>query len=141
VVVLVRHAEKEAAPADDPPLTRAGRKRAAELAKRVKVLAAKYPLRAIFTTDYVRTRQTAAPLAAATHVAPTVTNDDPVNGVLAIHDGIVVIVGHSNTIPKLIQELGGPAGIVIADGEFNRFFTLAEPGTPRAKLVDATYGK
>jgi hypothetical protein len=44
-------------------------------------------------------------------------------------------------LPKIIEALGGLAGIVIADNEFNRFFTLGAPGTPRARLADNTYGK
>jgi phosphohistidine phosphatase SixA len=141
IVILVRHAEKEAAPADNPHLTPAGRARAEELSKLVDILMQKFPLRAIFTTDFLRTRQTAAPLSAASHVALTVTNDDPTAQVLAIQGGMVVIVGHGDTVPKLIEALGGPAGIVIADNEFNRFFALAAPGTLRAKLADSTYGK
>jgi broad specificity phosphatase PhoE len=61
IVVLVRHAETAARPADDPSLTAAGRVRAEELAKMVQVLMQQFPLRAIFTTDYRRTRETAAP--------------------------------------------------------------------------------
>jgi phosphohistidine phosphatase SixA len=141
LIIFVRHAEKEAAPKDNPPLTPAGRERAAELVKVVEVLTAKIPLRAIFTTDYLRTRETAAPLAAATHIAPTVTNGDPLAGIRAIHGGAVVVVGHSNTLPGFIQALGGPAGIAIADAEFQHLFLLAAPGTPRAKLAALTYGK
>ena len=77
IVILVRHAEKEAAPADNPHLNAAGRARADELAKLVEILTQKFPLRAIFITDFLRTRETAAPLSSASHVALTVTNDDP----------------------------------------------------------------
>ncbi|HXA52421.1 MAG TPA: hypothetical protein VNV86_19020, partial [Candidatus Acidoferrum sp.] len=108
--------------ADNPHLSAAGRARAGELAKLMEILTQKFPLRAIFITDFLRTRETAAQA-------------------LAIQGGMVVIVGHSNTVPKLIEALGGPAGIVIADNEFNPFFALAAPGTPRAKLSDSTYGK
>jgi len=141
LVIFVRHAEKEAAPTDNPPLSPAGRVRAAELAKVVAVLTAKIPLRAIFTTDFQRTRDTAAPLAAATRIAPTVTNDDPVARIRAIRGGAVVVVGHSNTVPGFIQALGGPSGIVIADEEFGHLFLLAAPGTPQAKLAALAYGK
>ena len=77
IVILVRHAEKEAAPADNPHLSAAGRARAGELAKLMEILTQKFPLRAIFITDFLRTRETAAPLSSASHVALTVTNDDP----------------------------------------------------------------
>ena len=141
LVILVRHAEKEAAPKDDPPLTAAGRERAAELARVVAVLTAGAPLRAIFTTDYQRTRETAAPVATAAHVVPITSNDDPVAKVRAIQGGVVVIVGHSNTLPKFIEALGGTAGVVIEDAEFNHLYLLAAPGTPRAKLAAVSYGK
>lgn len=141
LVIFVRHAEKEASPTDNPPLSPAGRARAAEFVKVVTVLTAKIPLRAIFTTDFLRTRDTAAPLAAATHIAPTVTNDDPVARIRAIRGGAVVVVGHSNTVPGFIQALGGPAGIVIDDAEFGHLFLLATPGTSQAKLAALTYGR
>ena len=141
LVIFVRHAEKEAAPKDNPPLSPAGRERAAALVKVVEVLTAKIPLRAIFTTDFLRTRETAAPLSAATHIAPTVTNDDPVTRIKAIQGGAVVVVGHSNTLPGFIQALGGPAGIVIADEEFQHMFLLAAAATPQAKLATVNYGR
>ncbi len=97
----------------------------------VEVLTAKLPVRAIFTTDYLRTRDTAAPLAAAARIAPTVTNDDPVARIRAIQGGTVVIVGHSNTLPAFIEALGGPAGIVIADGEYRHAFCCPHPARRR----------
>jgi len=141
LVILVRHAEKEAAPAEDPGLTAAGQERAAELARVVAVLTANVPLRAIFSTTYQRTRQTAAPLAAASGVPVTASNDDPVPKVLAIRGGAVVIVGHSNTVPALIRALGGPAGVVIADSEYGHLYVLSNPGTPRATLASLGYGR
>jgi broad specificity phosphatase PhoE len=141
LVIFVRHAEKEAAPQDNPSLTPAGRERAAALVQVVEVLTAKVPLRAIFTTDFARTRETAAPLAAATHIAPTVTNDDPMARIRAMRGGTVVIVGHSNTLPAFIEALGGPAGIVIGDAEFSHLFVLSAPATRQAKLASLSYGK
>jgi broad specificity phosphatase PhoE len=109
--------------------------------KVVEVLTAKLPLRAIFTTDYLRTRETAAPLAAATHITPTTTNDDPLPRIRAIRGGAVVVVGHSNTLPGFIQALGGPSGVVIADEDFQHFFLLAAPATRQAKFASLAYGK
>ena len=58
-VIVVRHAEKAAEPAADPPLTAEGIARAEVLSKLLSTM----PVTAILSTDYVRTRSTAAPLA------------------------------------------------------------------------------
>jgi broad specificity phosphatase PhoE len=72
VVFMVRHAERAASPApappaghmsmtaaaDDPPLSPAGQERAARLAAMLR----SSDIRHIFTTEFLRTRQTAAPL-------------------------------------------------------------------------------
>src|SRR5262245_7952006 len=68
VVLLVRHAEKAAQPADDPPLTQNGRRRAEALAEVIKDA---HPT-AIITTQLHRTVETAQPSAAATGVTPEV---------------------------------------------------------------------
>jgi hypothetical protein len=47
-----------------------------------------------------------------------------------------VVIGHSNTIPALIQALGGLGGVVIADAEFNHLYLLAG-----SSLASLTYGK
>src|SRR4051812_42706864 len=73
VVLVVRHAEKAAQPADDPPLTPAGRQRAAELARVVQAWsAAGAPVRALFASEVKRTQQTLEPLTAATGVKVSV---------------------------------------------------------------------
>ena len=55
---LVRHAEKTKAETD-PALTEVGAKRAQDLAMRLKGV----PLTKIYSSDYIRTRDTAAPIA------------------------------------------------------------------------------
>jgi len=60
-VVLVRHAEKAPAPADDPPLTAAGEARARDLWTAVHDAG----VDAVITTQFVRTRATAQPTATA----------------------------------------------------------------------------
>src|SRR5687767_8231863 len=59
IVLLVRHAEKAPAPANDPPLTPAGAKRADALAEALSDAEVK----AIITTGARRTRETAQPIA------------------------------------------------------------------------------
>src|SRR5690348_14127274 len=66
-VFLVRHAEKEAEPKQDPPLTKAGVARSQELAR----LLGAANIKAIYTSQFIRTKQTAEPLTAKTGVTVT----------------------------------------------------------------------
>src|ERR1700694_910208 len=70
VLVLVRHADKAAEPADDPPLTAAGAKRAQDLAAALRTAG----VTAIITTQLRRTRETAQPLATALGLVAQVVN-------------------------------------------------------------------
>src|SRR5258708_37686179 len=70
ILILVRHADKAAQPADDPPLTAAGAKRAQDLAEALRPAG----VTAIITTQLRRTRDTAQPLATALGIVPEVVN-------------------------------------------------------------------
>jgi hypothetical protein len=63
-----------------------------------------------------------------------------VKRILAVNGGVVVVAGHSNTVPAVIQALGGPSGIVIADMEFDRFFAVTA-ARGHAVLVATRYGR
>lgn len=114
VVHAVRHAEKAGAPEGDPPLTPAGTARAQALARQMAAV----ELAAIYATPYRRTRDTVIPTARAHGLDPDdIRTDLPPTGplaahILAEHPGETVLVcGHSNTVPALLEALGagGPA--------------------------------
>ena len=143
-VILVRHAEKVAgAPAmnDDPALTPEGEARAKKLAS----LLAKSGVTTIYTTPFARTRNTAAPLAAALKITPVEVKPGPSYAadlaakIRAEHAGeTVLVVGHSNTTPNVMKALGVANPPVIDDAtEFDNLFivTLAE----EAKLLVLKY--
>lgn len=146
VVVLVRHAEKDTAPGADPVLSAAGAARAATLAARPEVAGAT----AAYATQFRRTQQTAAPVAArrrfATTVMPIAGDADAYAATLAADlrgrpaGDTVLVVGHSNTITHVIAALGGPRLPDLADSEYSRLFvvTLAADGT--AALRETSYG-
>jgi broad specificity phosphatase PhoE len=123
-VIVLRHAEKATQPADDPPLTAAGLARANALADVLTDAGVK----AIFVTEFRRTAETAAPLAARIHLQPHVISaakrQELVETIRKIQDGTVVVVGHSNTIPEIVGELGGPSSVVIPDTEFDNLIIL-----------------
>jgi phosphohistidine phosphatase SixA len=68
VVVIVRHAEKSAAPAGDVTLNEAGQARAEELA----IALAEAKIDTIVVTQFRRTRDTAAPTSREVKVTPVV---------------------------------------------------------------------
>jgi len=145
LVILVRHGERDSQAAD-APLNAAGRDRARELAHVLEAwTAAGARIRALFATERQRTQQTLEPLSASTHVPITIVNtketDSLVKKILAFHGGIVVVAGHSNTLPEIMEALGAPSGIEIADADFSHLFVLTKPGASPAQVVDLCYGK
>ena len=136
-VILVRHAEKssDAALKDDPPLTADGEARAKTLAR----MLGNSGVSAIYTTPWVRTRRTAAPLAAALGLQPVEikTGATYANEVAAIirdkHAGAtVLIVGHSNTTRDVIRALGIADAPTIPETDYDNLFvvTLVEGSAP-----------
>ena len=135
-VFLVRHAERaDASPgappamATDPDLSAAGRARAESLATLLKDA----KITAIFTTEFKRTQQTAAPLAKALGLTPTVVSSkseaDLVKRLKAAK-GNVLVVGHSNTVPEIIKALGVTTPVSIGDDDFDNLFLLTQGASP-----------
>jgi broad specificity phosphatase PhoE len=142
-VVLVRHAEK-AAPKGDPPLSEAGAARAEELARTVGALG----VDALFATQFRRTRDTLEPLARRSGVDVTVAPVERVEDsarelaatILRDHrGGVVVVAGHSNTVPAIIAALGGEPPDSIADGRYDDLFVLVIDGD-RVVTMNLKYG-
>jgi phosphohistidine phosphatase SixA len=123
-IVLVRHAERDTAGAD--AISSKGRKRAAQLAR----MFADAGVTAIFTSDAERTKQTAAPLSASTGIAAReiAPDTDAARRDLLGAGDLAVVVGHSNTVPDLIAELGGPVLPELDANEFDRMFVLTLAG-------------
>ena len=139
-VILVRHAEKAAAPADDPPLTEEGTARAERLAK----MLASSGVTAIYTTPFIRTRSTGAPLATALKLAPVEVKTGPTYAAeiaTLIREkhagGTVLVVGHSNSTQNVMKALGGASAPKIEETEFDNLFivTLAEGADPRMLVL------
>ena len=137
-VVFARHAEKGATPAEDPVLTEAGKRRAEALAS----LLADSGVEAIYATELQRTQQTAAPLAARVGLKPIILPAKDTNALVqairARHSGVVVVVGHSNTLPDIISALGGPK-VEIADSQYDNLFILTV-GPSHSSLLRLHYG-
>ncbi|HKQ77571.1 MAG TPA: phosphoglycerate mutase family protein [Blastocatellia bacterium] len=145
-VYLVRHAEKAAEPAADPPLLESGIKRAEELAR----MLGKAGIKSIYTSQYLRAKQTAEPLAKQLGISPTVIpvrmGENPrelsphyltemANRVYSNTGGAVLIVGHSNTIPKIIKALGGDISPAIDETVFDDLFVVTLYAKGKGKVA------
>ena len=126
-VILVRHAEKAAEPAADPPLTGAGEARAKALLEAVKDAG----VTAIITTDLIRTKATAQPTAAAFGITPEVVPARAPNHAQVVADAVkkhagqtVLVVGHSNTIPAIVAALGAKQPAAICDPEYDNLYVV-----------------
>jgi phosphohistidine phosphatase SixA len=146
MVVLVRHADKAATPKDDPQLTPAGAQRAQDL----KAVLAGANLTAIITTQWRRTKETAQPTADAFGLTPEQVELDPkkpesthiaalLESLKKRGGGLVLVVGHNNTVPGLIEALGGPRLQLICDSVYDRLFVLVLSSAKPA-LVQSRYG-
>jgi broad specificity phosphatase PhoE len=126
VIYLVRHAEK-LDDSRDPPLNDAGRARAAALAAMLRDAG----ITRIWSTDYLRTRHTAAPLAERLGLAVEAYRPaqlDQFAAELLRTPGRHLVVGHSNTTGELVKALGGDPGPPIADDEYDRLYVVSVHG-------------
>ena len=122
-VILLRHAEQTQTGGGmmdgDPPLNEAGQRRAASLAESLREAG----VTAIVTSQYLRARQTAEPLAAALRIEPVVVKKDDAVGLtdaLRRQSGAtVLVVGHSDTIPGMLKALGHQQALEFPKTEFN----------------------
>src|SRR5262245_57131403 len=136
-VVLVRHADPVAG-GTDPGLSTAGQHRAVALANTLKDVG----IKAIFTSELRRTKETAAPLASLLSITPAVIAHDPAAAANQIRFATrVLLIGHTNTVPPIIKALGGPADVVIGATEFDRLFVMRVPANGAESLLAMRYGK
>src|SRR4051794_32025432 len=119
-IVLVRHAEKVMGTIEDPPLAADGVRRAERLAQMFGEVKAGNGLDALYVSDTKRAQQTAAPLASRLGMKPVAYPTSDVDGtvrkLLREHrGGRALIVGHSNTVPAMVQKLSGQSVPAIPD--------------------------
>ena len=135
VIFLVRHAEKQDA-TEDPALTEAGQQRARALAD----LLQDSGVERIYSTDFVRTRETAAPLAGRLGLPVTIYDWEELEDLateLRTPGRRSLVVGHSDTTPELVRMLGGDPGAPIDEqSEYDRLYvvTVATDGSVTSGL-------
>jgi len=122
VIFIVRHAEKR--DGKDPNLTAQGQLRALRLA----TVLSSTPLNKVYTTDYNRTRETAAAVTQDKQLGLSVYDPRDMAAFtqqLLTEQGSILVVGHSNTSTDLVERLGAEKQLPIDDAsEFDRLYIV-----------------
>lgn len=122
-IYLTRHAEKQHDASGDPCLTKMGLRRAENIAKFLQ----SKNISAIYSTNYKRTMETA--LATAKLLDIEIKHYDP-NKLKELSERLkklsanILVVGHSNTTPAMVELLGGDAHGGIKENEYGRLYHL-----------------
>jgi phosphohistidine phosphatase SixA len=139
VIYLLRHAEK-APGGKDPELTEAGRARAQALAHTLGDAG----IDTIHSTDFKRTRDTAAPLAERLGLEVRIYDWDAMAELAAAMrcaGGRHLVVGHSDTTPELVGLLGGEPGPPIDEpSEYDRLYVVTLGPRAAVTTVLLRYG-
>lgn len=126
---IVRHAEKATAQhiSADVPLSEQGEKRAMALRERLRTAGIQH----IFSTNFQRTRATAAPLAELLGISPELYDSQDstfVSRLKAIKENTLV-VGHSNTVDDIVNGLMSNQVMTnLQDAEYGDLFVIKKRG-------------
>jgi broad specificity phosphatase PhoE len=143
-VILVRHAEQETGSITDPPLSAAGEERAQRLARMFGDPAAPGRVDAIYVTPTVRSRMTAAPLAARLSLTPTMATDAEPRALVRrlLHEhagGRVLVIGHADTLPEIVRLLSGESVPPMGPQDYGTVYVVMVPRMGRANVLRLTY--
>jgi len=146
-IIFVRHAEQTAFQEDDPSLSEAGKRRVAELTRQLVDADVVAGIDAIYSTPLKRSQETAQPIADALNLPINTYDAADTNSVLERilkkHKGkIILVVGHSNTLPILIANLGASKKVPrIAESEFDNIYIVSIPWFGKTKTIRFRFGE
>jgi len=146
-VVFVRHAEKALTPAADPGLSEAGQRRAAELARQLAGVDVVAGIDAIYATSYRRSAETAKPIADALKLQvrsyDAADTEKFLDELVKEEKGkIVLVVGHSDTVPAMIGNMGASKRVpAIAADEYDNIYIVSIPWFGKTKTLRLRYGE
>ena len=144
-IIFVRHAEKELQ-AEDPSLSEAGKRRAAELARQLVDADVVAGIDAVYATPFRRTQETAQAVASKLdlpiHTYDPADNEAVLAEILKTYKGkIILVVGHSNTLPTLIADLGASKKVPpIDEDEYDNIYVISIPWSGKTKTIRLRYG-
>jgi 2,3-bisphosphoglycerate-dependent phosphoglycerate mutase len=129
--ILVRHAEKDTSKAgstmmqSDPELSEAGKLRAENLVAAVKG----YKIDAIYSTNYIRTKNTVRPLSEKNSIEVQTYDPRNLKALVAqlqtLEGKTILIAGHSNTTPALANLLlGADTYKALDESVYNKIYII-----------------
>ena len=142
-VFLVRHAEKDTIPEGDPLLNEAGNERTQHLLHVLEEAG----VTAIYATQFRRTQDTVRPLADFLGLEVDIIDADEsdrlVDTIRQDHrGGVVVVCGHSNTVPEIILALGaGPVAPIEEANEYDNLYVVSLSEGGEAEVTTLKFGR
>jgi phosphohistidine phosphatase SixA len=140
-VFIVRHADRYGTE-PDPDITPEGQRQAAALAR----LLADANITRIYTTELVRTQQTAAPTAKEFGIAPVVVASEKpdelirqIRSTLRAGEGTLV-VGHRASVPAIVKALTGETVKPLAVDEYDRIEVVTLFPDGKSSIVLLRFG-
>lgn len=140
-VFVVRHADRYGTE-PDPDITPEGQRQAAALAR----LLADTKITHIYTTELVRTQQTAAPTAKQFGVTPVIVSSEKPNELIrqiqsTLKSGeATLVVGHRASVPAIVKALTGQTVTPLEVGEYDRLEVVTLFPDGRSSVVLLRYG-
>jgi len=141
LVVVIRHAEKQLDAGENPALTAAGVARAERLAQQFGSPGTSFGFERIYVSQYLRSRQTAEPLATVSGVPMTAVSAEAVDALTTRirRDDAgrrVLVVAHSDTIPDIVHSLAPTTTVpVMPATEYGTAYVIALPRSGRATVL------
>ncbi len=135
-IYIMRHLNTPAG-ATDPDLTSDGQRNAVLLVNWFK----RDRPAVIYVSRTKRAQQTAAPLARSLNITPKIYNPVDTASLVAALSGetrTVLVVGHSNTVPDIIERLGGQRPAPLVHEDFGDIWKIdgRTRATTRSKIAE-----
>ncbi len=140
VIFVVRHGDTNANAGQNPNLNTAGALRAQRLATMLQAES----IDAIYITKTNRSSQTAAPTANAAGIEPTTYPPLDAQALANVIVGSpaneeILVVAHSNTVPMIINALGGPALEDLEETSFDHAYAVVLRNGNHVRTIQLRY--
>ena len=145
-IIFVRHAEESSLNEDNSSLTREGEIRSAELARQLVDADVIAGIDAIYSTSFQYSKATALPISKALNIPIEIYDISDteliIEDIIKQHKGkIILVVGHSNTIPLMIGNMGASKDVPkIDDNEYDNIYLVSIPWFGKTKTIRLRYG-
>lgn len=145
-IIFVRHAEQTSHDEADPSLSEAGKRRVAELTRQLVDADVVAGIDAVYSTPFKRSQETVQPIADALDLPinsyDAADTETVLGTILKDHKGkVILVVGHSNTVPELIANLGASKNVPpIVQNEFDNIYIISIPWFGKTKTIRLRFG-